>query len=55
MAASRLRRNKLSLGAKNVNLLASQRLTDIGGGVTFHSTLVEVRKSAPETGAEIVY
>jgi hypothetical protein len=28
---------------ENVNLLTSQRLTDIGGGPTFYSCLVEVR------------
>ncbi|WP_446744964.1 molybdopterin-containing oxidoreductase family protein [Silvibacterium acidisoli] len=55
VVASRLNWNKLSPGGNNVNLLTSQRLTDIGGGATFYSTLVEVRKAAPETGAEIVY
>jgi hypothetical protein len=29
-----------------VNLLTSQRLTDFGGGPTFYSTLVEVRRLA---------
>jgi anaerobic selenocysteine-containing dehydrogenase len=29
----------------NVNALTSERLTDIGGGATFYSTLVEVRKA----------
>lgn len=45
VVASRLSWNKLSRGGNNVNLLTSQRLTDIGGGPTFYSTLVEVRKS----------
>jgi anaerobic selenocysteine-containing dehydrogenase len=36
--------NKLSAGGLNVNALTSERLTDIGGGATFYSTLVEVRK-----------
>jgi anaerobic selenocysteine-containing dehydrogenase len=31
--------------ANNVNALTSETLTDIGGGATFYSTLVEVRKS----------
>jgi anaerobic selenocysteine-containing dehydrogenase len=48
VVASRLSWNKLSEGGHNVNLLTSQRLTDIGGGATFYSTLVEVRKIAPE-------
>ncbi len=29
----------------NVNALTSERLTDIGGGATFYSTLVEVAKA----------
>lgn len=44
VVAARLTWNKLSDGGNNVNLLTSQRLTDIGGGPTFYSTLVEVRK-----------
>ena len=48
VVASRLSWNKLSPGGHNVNLLTSQRLTDIGGGATFYSTMVEVRKAAPE-------
>jgi anaerobic selenocysteine-containing dehydrogenase len=44
VVASRLNWNKLSPGGHNVNLLTSQRLTDFGGGPTFYSTLVEVRK-----------
>ena len=35
----------LSGRGANVNALTSERLTDIGGGATFYSTLVEVRKS----------
>ena len=38
----------LSGAGANVNALTSERLTDIGGGATFYSTLVEVRKSAVE-------
>jgi molybdopterin guanine dinucleotide-containing S/N-oxide reductase-like protein len=44
VVAARLSWNKLSDGGNNVNLLTSQRLTDLGGGPTFYSTLVEVRK-----------
>ncbi len=36
--------NKLSVNGSNVNALTSETLTDIGGGATFYSTLVEVRK-----------
>ena len=42
--ASKLDWQKLSPGGVNVNELTSQRLTDIGGGATFYSTLVEVKK-----------
>lgn len=44
VVAAQLGWNKLADGGHNVNLLTSQRLTDIGGGPTFYSTLVEVRK-----------
>lgn len=36
----------LSGAGSNVNALTSETLTDIGGGATFYSTLVEVRKAA---------
>jgi anaerobic selenocysteine-containing dehydrogenase len=45
VVASRLDWHKLSVGGANVNALTSQRLTDIGGGATFYSTLVEVAKA----------
>ncbi|WP_213805331.1 molybdopterin-dependent oxidoreductase [Granulicella sp. dw_53] len=45
VVAARLDWNKLSAGGGNVNALTSERLTDIGGGATFYSTLVEVRKA----------
>jgi len=35
----------LSGRGANVNALTSERLTDLGGGATFYSTLVEVRKA----------
>jgi anaerobic selenocysteine-containing dehydrogenase len=44
VVAARLDWNKLSAGGGNVNALTSETLTDIGGGATFYSTLVEVRK-----------
>jgi anaerobic selenocysteine-containing dehydrogenase len=44
VVAARLDWNKLSVGGANVNALTSETLTDIGGGPTFYSTLVEVRK-----------
>ncbi len=49
VVAARIDWNKLSgpdgHGGGNVNALTSETLTDIGGGATFYSTLVEVRKS----------
>jgi anaerobic selenocysteine-containing dehydrogenase len=49
VVAARLDWHKFSPTGSNVNELTSQRLTDIGGGATFYSTLVEVNKleSAP--------
>ena len=48
VVASRLDWSKLggdrSGGGSNVNALTSERLTDLGGGATFYSTLVEERK-----------
>ena len=45
VVAARLDWNKLSPGGSNVNALTSERITDLGGGATFYSTLVEVRKA----------
>jgi anaerobic selenocysteine-containing dehydrogenase len=44
VVASRLDWQKLSQDGANVNALTSERLTDIGGGATFYSTLVDVAK-----------
>jgi anaerobic selenocysteine-containing dehydrogenase len=44
VVAARLDWQKLSEDGANVNSLTSERLTDIGGGATFYSTLVEVTK-----------
>ncbi len=48
VVAAGLSWNKFSPGGKNVNALTSERLTDLGRGATFYSTLVEVRKLTPE-------
>jgi anaerobic selenocysteine-containing dehydrogenase len=47
VVASRLNWNKLSHGGSNVNALTSERLTDIGRGPTFYSTLVDVVRVPP--------
>ena len=44
VVSARLDWNKLSADGGNVSALTSETLTDIGGGPTFYSTLVEVRK-----------
>ncbi len=44
VVASRMDWRKLSLDGENGNALTSERLTDIGQGATFYSTLVEVDK-----------
>ncbi len=41
--------NKHSPDKKNINQLASQRLTDMGGGATFYDALVEIVKQNGET------
>ncbi len=45
VVAARLDWQKLSPDGVNVNALTSQRLTDLGGGATFYSVLVEVGKA----------
>jgi anaerobic selenocysteine-containing dehydrogenase len=45
VVAARLDWAKFSLDQVNVNVLTSERLTDIGAGATFYSTLVEVAKT----------
>ncbi len=42
VCAESVRWNKRSLGGNNINALSNTRLTDLGGGPTFYSTLVEV-------------
>jgi anaerobic selenocysteine-containing dehydrogenase len=51
VVSARLDWQKLSQDGANVNALTSQRLTDIGGGATFYSNLVEVAK-AERTAAD---
>ncbi len=49
VVAARMTWNKLSEGGHNVNLLTPQRLCDFGGGPTFYSVLVEVRRAGSST------
>jgi anaerobic selenocysteine-containing dehydrogenase len=45
VVAARLNWAKLTPGGQNINVLTSERLTDIGRGATFYSCLVEVSHS----------
>ncbi|HTM49636.1 MAG TPA: molybdopterin-dependent oxidoreductase [Bryobacteraceae bacterium] len=45
VSAPSVRLGKRSPGGRNVNALVSERLTDIGGGPTFYSCLVQIEKS----------
>ncbi|MBZ5568491.1 MAG: molybdopterin-dependent oxidoreductase [Acidobacteriia bacterium] len=45
VVAARLNWAKLTEQARNINVLTSDRLTDMGGGATFYSTLVEVARA----------
>jgi anaerobic selenocysteine-containing dehydrogenase len=53
VVAASLNWNKLSTGGNNVNALTSERLTDLGRGATFYSTLVEVRKLSPDEAQNV--
>ena len=48
VVAARLNWNKLAPNNTGINVLTSERTTDIGAGATFYSVLVEVRKSIAE-------
>jgi anaerobic selenocysteine-containing dehydrogenase len=53
VVGARLGWAKLSHDGLNINVLTSARLTDLGGGATFYSTLVEVeRAAATSSGSE---
>jgi anaerobic selenocysteine-containing dehydrogenase len=53
VVAASLNWSKLSAGENNVNALTSERLTDLGRGPTFYSTLVEVRKLSPDEAQKV--
>jgi anaerobic selenocysteine-containing dehydrogenase len=52
VVATRLNWAKLSPAATSINVLTSERLTDIGGGATFYSTLVEVERCNTDAAME---
>jgi len=47
VVCARLRWAKLSAGGRNINVLTSQKLTDMGNSATFYSVLVEVEPFRP--------
>jgi anaerobic selenocysteine-containing dehydrogenase len=47
VVATALNWAKLSLGGANVNVLTSEKLTDMGNSATFYSVLVEVELATP--------
>ncbi len=51
VVGARLGWAKLSDGGLNINVLTSTRLTDLGGGATFYSTLVEVERAVATSPA----
>jgi anaerobic selenocysteine-containing dehydrogenase len=46
VVAARLNWAKLTPGGRNINVLTSERLTDIGAAATFYSVLAEVERSS---------
>jgi anaerobic selenocysteine-containing dehydrogenase len=46
VVAARLNWAKLTAGGRNINVLTSEKLTDIGAAATFYSVLVEVQPAA---------
>jgi len=47
VVAARLYWAKLTPGNQNINVLTSEKLTDLGNSATFYSVLVEVELSKP--------
>jgi anaerobic selenocysteine-containing dehydrogenase len=47
VVSARLSWAKLSPGSRNINVLTSEKLTDLGNSATFYSVLVEVELSRP--------
>ena len=52
VCAEAVRWSKRSPDGQNVNVLTSDRLTDLGAGATFYSTLVEVERAKPQMNAD---
>ncbi len=52
VVSARLHWAKLSAGNRNINVLTSEKLTDLGNSATFYSVLVEVELAKPASGAQ---
>jgi anaerobic selenocysteine-containing dehydrogenase len=53
VVAQKLDWGKFSRDGVNVNALTSERLTDLGAGLTFYSTLVEVAKNGDRAWKDV--
>ena len=51
VVSARLHWAKLSPGSRNINVLTSEKLTDLGNSATFYSVLVEVELVKPAPGS----
>jgi hypothetical protein len=49
VVSARLHWAKLSAGSRNINVLTSEKLTDLGNSATFYSVLVEVELAKPSS------
>ena len=52
VVSAKLHWAKLSAGSRNVNVLTSEKLTDLGNSATFYSVLVEVELSKPSPSSQ---
>jgi anaerobic selenocysteine-containing dehydrogenase len=52
VVSARLHWAKLTPGQRNINVLTSEKLTDLGNSATFYSVLVEVERSNPPSSGE---
>ena len=52
VVSARLNWAKLSPGFRNINVLTSEKLSDLGNSATFYSVLVEVEFSKPGSDSQ---
>lgn len=51
--APAVRSNRCSPDGRNINVLTSDRLTDLGGGATFYNCLVQIERCEPPAGVTV--